>query len=231
MNKYIAGTTPSDEFWGYDVNTSTQVFNGILRPQTAQTYEIGGNWMLNSLRVNGSIFSSTSQNEIMYDPSSGFNYNSQYNVNRRGVVVDSSTNITNKLMVAGGGKVQNSYYADGPFAGNAIPLSPNLLLNARANYLIDMNWSLGGVVNYVSNQHYDASPVYYNTLNQMPSYTVGDVFLNYKAGNFDTKFTIKNVGNAQYATYGTAPSNVSTKYSYYPSEPRSYYVSVKYSFN
>ena len=225
-----------DEFWGYDINTSTQVFNGILRPQTAQTYEIGGNWMFSSLRINGSIFSSTSQNEIMYDPSSGFNYNSQYSVNRRGIVVDSSSNITSKLMVAGGGKVQNSYYADGPFAGNAIPLSPNLLLNARANYLIDMNWSFGGVINYVSNQHYDASPTYYNTLNQMPSYTVGDIYLNYKTGNFDTKFTIKNVGNTSYATTGGytslmgANGSFNNSYYYYPSDRRAFYLTSKYTF-
>ena len=225
-----------DEFWGYDINTSTQVFNGILKPQTAQTYEIGGNWMFRSLRVNGSIFSSTSQNEIMYDPSSGFNYNSQYNVNRRGVVVDSSSNLTNKLMVAGGGKIQNSYYADGPFAGNAIPLAPNLLLNARANYLIDMNWSFGGVVNYVSNQHYDASPVYYNTLNQMPSYVVGDIFLNYKLGNLDAKLTIKNVGNTSYATTGGyaslmgANGSFSNSYYYYPSDRRAYFLTSRYTF-
>jgi iron complex outermembrane receptor protein len=225
-----------DEFWGYDINTSTQVFNGILKPQTTQTYEIGGNWMISSVRVNGSIFSSTSQNEIMYDPSSGFNYNSQYNVNRRGLVLDSSSNITSKLMIAGGGKLQNSYYADGPFAGNAIPLAPNLLLNARANYLIDLNWSFGGVVNYVSSQHYDASPTYYNTLNQMPSYTVGDVYLNYKTGHFDTKFTIKNVGNTSYATTGGYTSLMgangafNNNYYYYPSDRRAFYLSSKYTF-
>lgn len=225
-----------DEFWGYDINTSTQVFNGILKPQTAQTYEIGGNWSFSSVRVNGSIFSSISQNEIMYDPSSGFNYNSQYNVNRRGAVLDSSSNITNKLMLAAGGKVQNSYYANGPYAGNAIPLSPNLLLNARANYLIDMNWSFGGVINYVSNQHYDASPVYYSTLNQMPSYTVGDIFLNYKTGNFDTKFMIKNVGNTSYATSGGytslmgANGNFSNSYYYYPSDGRAFYLTTRYTF-
>ena len=225
-----------DEFWGYDINTSTQVFNGILKPQTAQTYEIGGNWSFSSVRVNGSIFSSISQNEIMYDPSSGFNYNSQYNVNRRGAVLDSSSNITNKLMLAAGGKVQNSYYANGPYAGNAIPLSPKLLLNARANYLIDMNWSFGGVINYVSNQHYDASPVYYSTLNQMPSYTVGDIFLNYKTGNFDTKFMIKNVGNTSYATSGGytslmgANGNFSNSYYYYPSDGRAFYLTTRYTF-
>ncbi len=224
-----------DEFWGFNAE-GNRVFNGILRPQTAQTYELGGNWMLNSVRINGSIFTSVSQNEITYNPSTGYNYNSPYNINRKGVVLDSSASITNKLSIAGGGKYQKSAYNDGPFLGNEIPLTPNLLLNARASYLIDMNWSFGGVVNYVSNQHYDASPSYYNALAVMPSYTVGDVYLAYKLGGFDAKFTIKNVGNASYATYGgygtisTADGVGAKSYYYYPSDKRSYFITTKYTF-
>jgi len=225
-----------DEFWGYNNDLSTNVFNGILKPQIAQSYQIGGNWVINSFRMNGSIFSSISQNEIMYDPTSGQNYNSQYNVNRRGAVLDSSTSLTNRLSVAGGGKFQHSYYADGPYAGNAIPISPNLLLNARANYAVDQHWSFGGIVNYVSNQHYDASPSVYSSLALMPSYTVGDVYLNYKSGGWDAKFTIKNVGNARYATYGgytgvTNPDGtLGNNYFYAPSDGTAYYLTAKYTF-
>jgi len=224
-----------DEFWGFDSN-GNRVFNGILKPQIAQTLSAGGNWTLNSLRLNGSIFSSISQNEISYDPSTGFNYNSPYNINRRGLTLDSSANLTNRLSIAGGGKIQRSYYADGPFSGNEIPLAPDLLLNARANYLIDENWSFGGVINYVSSQHYDATPNYYSSLAQMPSYTVGDVFLNFKSGGWDTKLTVKNIGNALYAGYGgygtiqTADGAGAKSYYYFPSDKRAYYMSAKYSF-
>ncbi len=224
-----------DEFWGTD-NSGNRVFNGILKPQIAQTYEVGGNWAVSSIRVNGSFFSSVSQNEITYNPSTGYNYNSPYNINRKGLVIDSSSNITNKFSVAGGGKYQRSFYADGPYQGNEIPLTPNLLLNARANYLIDMNWSVGGVVNYVSTQHYDASPNYYNALAVMPSYALGDVYLAYKLGGFDTKFTVKNIGNAAYATYGgygtisTADGVGARSYYYYPSDRRSYFITAKYAF-
>jgi iron complex outermembrane receptor protein len=65
----------------------------------------------------------------------------------------------------------------------------------------------------------------------MPSYVIGDVFTSYKYQAIEARFTVKNVGNAQYATYGTGPNNVSSKYSHYPSEPRSVYVTLKYSFN
>ncbi|WP_128112493.1 TonB-dependent receptor [Polynucleobacter necessarius] len=65
----------------------------------------------------------------------------------------------------------------------------------------------------------------------MPSYVIGDIFTFYKYQAIETRLTVKNVGNAQYATYGTAPSIVSSKYSYYPSEPRSVYLTLKYNFN
>jgi iron complex outermembrane recepter protein len=227
-----------DEFWGTDPTTGAQVFNGILRPQTAQTYSAGGNWMLSSLKVNGSLFSSVSQNEITYNPTTGANYNSPYNINRRGIVLDSSANLTNRLNIAGGGKFQRSYYADGPYMGQSIPVTPDLLLNARASYLIDQNWSFGGVVNYVSTQHYDSgtNTTIYNSLALMPSYTVGDIYINYKDGGWDTKFTIKNVGNALYATYGgyastqVASGSFVNNYYYYPSDRRAYYLTARYSF-
>ena len=225
-----------DEYWGVLYGPApnyipTTVFNGILQPQTTQTYEMGGNWTALGSKITSSIFKSRTQNEISYNPSTGYNYNSIYQISRTGILLDVATNISSSLNVAAGGKYQKSYYANGPFSGNALPIVPDTLLNARANYLITSNWTLGGVVNYVSNQHYDTGPSYYSATPVMPAYVIGDIFTSYKFQALEGRFTIKNVGNAQYATYGTAPSNVSTKYSYYPSEPRSYYVSVKYSFN
>ena len=225
-----------DEYWGVLYGPApnyipTTVFNGILQPQTTQTYEMGGNWTALGSKITSSIFKSRTQNEISYNPSTGYNYNSIYQISRTGILLDVATNISSSLNVAAGGKYQKSYYANGPFSGNALPIVPDTLLNARANYLITSNWTLGGVVNYVSNQHYDTGPSYYSATPVMPAYAIGDIFTSYKYQALEGRFTIKNVGNAQYATYGTAPSNVSTKYSYYPSEPRSYYVSVKYSFN
>jgi iron complex outermembrane receptor protein len=224
-----------DEYWGLLYNpttqTTTSVFSGILQPQTTQTYEIGGNWTVLNSKITSSIFKSMTQNEISYNPATGYNYNSIYQTNRGGILFDIASNITSSFNIGGGGKYQKSYYANGPYAGNAMPVVPDTLLNARANYLLTPNWSFGGVVNYVSNQHYDTGPGYYSASPVMPSYVIGDIFTSYKYQKIEARFTVKNVGNAQYATYGTAPSNVSSKYSYYPSEPRSVYVTLKYSFN
>ncbi|OWF66524.1 TonB-dependent receptor [Polynucleobacter hirudinilacicola] len=222
-----------DEYWAFGTNPDGAyelVFNGILQPQTTQTYEIGGNWSIWKSKITSSIFKSMTQNEISYNPSTGANYNSIYQTNRGGILLDVATNITSSFNVGIGGKYQKSYYANGPYSGNPIPIVPDTLLNARANYLITSRWSVGGVVNYVSNQYYDSAPNYYSATPVMPSYVVGDIFTSYKFMGIEGRLTIKNVGNAQYSTYGTGMGRFST-YSYYPSEPRSVFASVKYNFN
>ena len=225
-----------DEFWGWDPVSYNRIFSGILKPQTAQTYEAGGNWQVLASNLTASIFTTVSQNEIMFNPSSGFNTNSQYDINRNGAVVDASTSFSERANVGIGGKFQRAYYANGPYMGNAIPQVPDLLLNARASYILSTNWTVGGVVNYVSTQHYDASPTLYNSLSVMPSYTVADIYTAYKTGKWEGKLTIKNVGNAKYSTYGGYGSvsqpngTLPNDYYYYPSDPRAFFVSAKYNF-
>jgi iron complex outermembrane receptor protein len=186
--------------------------------------------------LTAAVFSSVSQNEILYNPATYNNSNSPYDINRNGANLNFLSAITSQLSIGGGGTAQNAFYANGPYQNQAIAQVPNLLLNARAIYVLNSNWSLGGVVNYVSNQRYDAAPAYYSSLNVMPSYTVGDVYANYKMGGWETRLTVKNIGNAQYSTYGgygyvQFPSNSSSNsYYYYANDPRSIYISGKYTF-
>jgi iron complex outermembrane recepter protein len=219
-----------DEYWGVSpTNYQVVVFNGILQPQTTQTYELGGSWSVLNSKITSSIFRSATQNEISYNPATGANYNSIYQVDRNGFLLDIATNITKSLNVAAGGKYQKSYYSNGPYSGNPIPIAPNTLLNARANYALTPNASFGGVINYVGEQYYDAAPNYFNASQMMPSYVVADVYASYRYQSLEGRFTIKNVGGAQYATYGTGKGAFSSV-SYYPSEPRSYFVNVRYNF-
>ncbi len=225
-----------DEFWTWSSAGGSPSFGGILKPQTAQTYELGGNWQLLKTNLTAAVFSSVSQNEILYNPATYNNSNSPYNINRTGANLNFLSPVTSQLSIGGGGTVQNAFYANGPYQNQSIAQVPNLLLNARAIYVLNNNWSLGGVVNYFSNQRYDAAPSYYSSLNVMPSYTVGDIYANYRMGNWETRLTVKNVGNVQYSTYGgygyvQFPNNSSgNSYYYYANDPRSIYLSAKYNF-
>lgn len=226
-----------DEFWGWSKNGGGATFGGILKPQTAQTYELGGNWQVLKSNLSASVFTSVSQNEIMYNPSTFINSNSPYDINRNGAIFNALSAITPQLSIGAGGTIQHAFYANGPFQSQTIPQVPNLLLNGRATYLITNNFSIGGVINFVGSQHYDASPTYYSSLASMPSYTVADLYASYKLDGWETRLTIKNIGNAQYSTYGgygfvTGPnSNNGNNYFYYPNDPRSVYLTAKYTFN
>ncbi len=225
-----------DEFWGFDPNTNNRIFSGILQPQTSQTYQIGGEWSLNKFKVSTSLFQSLTMNEIRYNPATYYNTNDPNNISRKGVILDSTSTLFGKLTLSAGGTYQNTAYTNGPYSGSGIGLAPNLLLNARANYWLNNQWSFGGVVNYVSEQRYDASPTVSNSLSMMPAYTVADVFTSYRTGKWETRLTIKNVGNASYSTYGgygfvSLPGGTGrSSYYYFPSDPRAYYLTAKYSF-
>ena len=227
----------TNEYWGFDPVTYASIFTGILNPQITQTLSAGGEWNIHAFRLSSSIFSSATTNEIRYDPNSGNNINSPNNINRRGILFDSTYNITPSLSIAGGGKYQKSYFASGQYAGIGVAVAPDLLLNARLSYLITPAWTAGGVVNYIGNQYYDADPAVSNTLAVMPSSVVADVYTSYKFESWETKLMIKNVGNSNYATYGgygfaSMPGgSFGNAYYYTPGNPRSYFITARLAFN
>ncbi len=222
----------TDEYWGWDQNArggmGLPAFNGILKPQISQTYSAGGDWHLSQLHLSALIFQSITQNEIRYDPSTGGNINTIGNVDRTGFLFDSSNNITQNLTLAGGGKLQRSTFATGSIAGVGVGLSPDLLLNARAQYMFNSLWSAGAVINYVGSQNYDASPSITNSLAKIPSYVAADLYASYKVNSWDTRFTVKNIGGNSYTT--TGGYNTTRGYYYYPTTPTTYFITAKYNF-
>jgi iron complex outermembrane receptor protein len=227
----------SDEFWGFDPVTSARIFTGALKPQTSRFFEIGTDWRGQASRVSVSAFTSVTENEIRYDPTTGFNDNSKDPIARRGISVDASTQITSDLTVSAGGKVQHSFYSSGVYAGTGLGLVPDVVLNSRFVYKVNSNFSYGGAVNYVGSQSYDVDPTLIPSLSKMPSYKVIDVFANYSVSNWDFKVMFKNINNEKYAQYGTngfislpAGSYILNSYSYVPAEPRTLFVSAGYKF-
>jgi iron complex outermembrane receptor protein len=217
----------TDEFWGFDPNTYAPVFNGILQPQVSRAVELGGDWHWGRARLTASVFQSDTRNEIRYDPVSYTNVNEANTIRRTGIKFESTTRATDDLTVSAGGKFQHSLYTGGSYSGNTISSVPDLTLNARANYALANHWSVGGVLTYIGSQYYDGDEA--NVLDKIPSSTVADVYSNYQSGAWEARFTIKNLTSANYATYGVT-EGPSMPYAYYPSDPRAYYLSMKYAF-
>lgn len=225
----------TDEFWGFDANMN-RIFSGALRPQTADTVEVGGNWRNGPVSLAASIFRSVSTDEIRYDPQTYANNNSPYDIRRTGLRWDVGYQWTSRLNVSAGGRLQQTVYATGPYAGNTVSLVPDKTLALRVNYAASDNASVGAVASYVGSQSYDASPTVSQTLAKMPSYWATDLYARYQRGPWEMRMTVRNLAGNRYATYGgygfvSLPgASGADSYYYYSSDPRALLVSLKYSF-
>jgi iron complex outermembrane receptor protein len=237
-----------DEFWGWDWNAIyPRVFNGdTLTPQKDKTYQIGGDFLLGNSKITTSLFHTNTSHQIRYQAWDGININDPYLIERNGVYVSTSSQVNDQITIYTNANLQEVAYAEGPNKGQSVPLAPHLTLNARLNYKVNDRWSIGSVVNYVGSQYYNGAQDYYNNrsypwnnisnpFNKLPSYTIADVYLNYKAERWDARVTIKNIANSQYATYGgigfiTIPGGNDNSYYYYSSDPRSVFASLSYNF-
>ncbi len=230
-----------DEFWGFDAYM-TRIFSGALKPQTADAIEFGGDWRHEAVGFTAAVFRSVSTNEIRYDPSTYMNNNSASDIRRTGVLWDVNYRWTPRLTVSAGGRFQQTVYAGGPYAGQAISLVPDQTFAARVFYAADEHLSVGAVASYVGSQRYDASPVVSPTLSKMPAYWTADVYSRYRQGPWEVQLTVRNLTGERYSTYGgygfvtlpgvsnTGDPNGASRYYYYPSDPRAVLITAKYNF-
>jgi len=217
----------TDEYWGYDPVTYARVFSGgSIKPQLSQGFELGGDWLIGESKLTAALFQVDTSDEIRLDPITFANINDK-DIRRRGVSLDATFFPSKELTITSGGKYQRSYYTSGENFGKTISLVPDWTLYGRVNYRLTPKFQFGGSVNLVGNQYYDGDVK--NSLSKMPVYAFADLYLAYQSGPWEGRFTIKNLGNTNYATYGLSYYSPDVYY-YYPSDPRAYFLTVKYNF-
>ncbi len=220
-----------DEFWGYEGSTRT-FFGGIINPQIDRTAEIGSTFVLGNTQLTTSIFHTRTEDEIRYQVATGKNINDANIIERKGVYLSTNSSITNNLSLYTNSKFQDATYVNGPYDGKSHDLVPNFLINARLNYKFDNDFSLGLVSNYVGSQYYDGANDK-SAYKKMPSYLVTDLYASKKINKWDLRLTVRNIANESYSTYGGYQDKGASFYKgyyYYPSDPRSLFATVSYSF-
>jgi iron complex outermembrane receptor protein len=225
----------TDEYWGNDVNFN-RVFAGELRPQTTRAFELGFDHKTANHQFSVMFGQSVTQDEIRYIPAVFHNTNSADNIFRSSVTANWATHIFSKSRLSAGVRFQKAEYVTGTYAGQTLSLVPNAIYNLGWTQALDGRSNAGVQMVHVSKQNYDASPGTVSTLEQMPAYTTVDLFWARNSGKLETKVTIKNLMGSTYSTYGgygfvsTPGGNGMNSYYYYPSDPRSLYVSMTYRF-
>ena len=242
-----------DEFWG----GYPRAFSGaLLTPQKDQTYQVGGDFQIGTTKITTSFYRTYTSDQIRYDSYNNKNINDPYNIKRIGTYLSTMSELNQKLVFYTNLNLQDVSYTEGPNKNKTVPLSPYLTINARLTYKIDDRLSLGAVVNYVGSQYYagahdlynnkgdPADPFYEwapgyainNFYKKMPSYTVTDLYANYKIDSWDARISINNITNTHYSAFGgmglpeTSLGVLTYSPYYYPSDPRSVFASLSYNF-
>ena len=143
----------TDEYWGLASDYVTREFKGILRPQTAITYEFGGTLKLSTHSdLSATLFQINSKDEIRYCVSASCNYGNNVNspdIRRNGITFGMRHQPLPKVLVQPSITYQVSEYTAGEFSGKEIPIAPKLLASVHASYHVARDIRHRLSVNYV----------------------------------------------------------------------------------
>jgi iron complex outermembrane receptor protein len=204
-----------------------------LVPQTSLDKEIGWHLIKGSTQTDLRVFQSNLEKEIAYDASVDGNFGGNINLDptkRQGVELSVRQQLTNTLDIFGFATYKKSKFVEGTYSGKAIPLAPNKIYSLRGNWKFASHQSLSTNIIYTDSQQIGSD---FSNSYSMPSYTVTDLYYQYKMPKWEFQLAVKNVFNKDYYSYATnAYDNFITRYTAtYPDMKRSVFAVYKYYLN
>ena len=200
----------------------------VLKPQTAETYELGVEWRRGANRVRAAFFTSDIDNEIHLDPfTAGVGNRNLPPSRRRGVELDGQWLLSKTFRLGAGyayteAKFREGVLPGGPFAigtdlsiaGKTVPLVPEQKLNLSFSWEIMPRTTLSGAVTAISDQYRDNDEP--NTLSKIPAYETVDLKLAQRFPWGRLSLAVNNLFNQDYYTYSARSQFVPDRYSVYP---------------
>ncbi len=202
-------------------------FGSILVPQTSRDIEAGLRWAASGLKLEVRAYRSSLDNEIGFDPAGNFGFGANINYDptrRQGVEFDAAWAVAPRVNLRANVALRDASFRSGPYAGRAVPLTPERTVSLRADWSPADKHRVTGGVNWVSSQF----PEIGNQC-RMPAYTTADVRYAYQWKNVELAIGIANLFDRNYYTQafncaGGAPTSI------YPEAGRTVNASVRVSF-
>ncbi|PVX61028.1 TonB-dependent receptor [Paraburkholderia unamae] len=222
-------------------------FNGDpdLKPVVARTFELGARGRLgNSTYWNAAMYDSRLSNDIQFIATSA-TYGYFANVGkteRRGFEIGASTNLGKLFFAANLGYVQARYKSEFTTAsgqnvvsGDTIPGIPARTLKIRSAYAVNTNLLLGAGLIAASSQFAHGNESNSDPAGVVPGYVVFNLDAHYNlTKNLNISAYINNLFDKRYSTYGlsgtTSIYTLVTQQFVTPAAPRSFWISLTYSF-
>jgi len=228
----------ADEIYEDDATFSKQF--QILRPQTAQSYEMGAEWRRRGRFARATLFRMNVEDEIHLDPFTAGTGNTNLPPSRRqGVELETAWQASPALKLTAGYAYTDAKFLEGtlpggPFvigsnlsiAGKRVPLVPEHKLNLGLAWDFAARTRLSAALTAVSEQTMDNDEP--NTLGaQIPAYAVLDVKFAREFGWGRVAAAINNLLNEQYYTYAVRSQFTADRYAVYPLPGRSFSFSAE----
>ncbi len=228
-----------DEISGAYSDYAYTVMN--LKPQTSIDQELGWHGKFDKTRSRLRLFKNKYTNEIAFDraayldpgdPSVPYDpYWVGSNINfdrtqRQGLDWSLNHAFSPELIVGTSATYQQSEFTSGNFKGKKIPLSPETILSANANWRFEAKQTIGLSFQYIGQQHIGSDFANQYT---MPAYYTADIRYGYKQGPWAVDFFVRNLLDKDYYSFATNTyEGLTRSTAIYPDMKRSYFVNLKY---
>jgi iron complex outermembrane receptor protein len=220
--------------------TFSQEFQ-FLRPQTAESADIGVERRWNGKMLRATAFLIDVEDEIHLDAYSTGIGNTNLPLSRRkGIEIESGTSFgtvgvrltyayTDARFLEGVLPGSGVTQPDVDMAGKTVPLVPRDKVTINADWAISGRTLLTAAYRYVSDQYMDNDePNDFYT--KIPAYSVVDVKLAHQRGSWHLGFVVNNLFDEEYYTYAVRSQFVNDRYSAYPLPERTATVFAEYRF-
>lgn len=211
----------------------------FLRPQTAQHHELGMEWRQAGAWARVALFEINVHDEIHLDAfTTGIGNTNLPPSRRRGLELETKWQALRDLSLLGAYTYTDARFRSGvlpgagvpvDIAGKAVPLVPRHKLNLGASWAFTQNTRLSAGVAYTGEQFMDNDEG--NTLGvKIPSYTVADLKLSHRQGDWTLSAVINNLFDRKYYNYAVRSQFVADRYNAYPLPERNAGITAEYVF-
>lgn len=217
-----------DEIFQTDSNNFLQTFSP-LKPQTAESADLGMDYMHNDARFNVAIYHINLRKEIHYNPYPPIYANVNLDPTRRyGFTLSASQKLAEKWRVTADYAYTRSVFRSGAFAGNEVPLV------SRDTGSLSFIWgpkeklTFSASARYIGEKRFDNDQA--NTFQKIPAYTTVD--LKIAGGNKIWKWqaAVNNVFDETAFDYGIRSTSSPNVYNAYPLPERNFSLSIGRDF-
>jgi iron complex outermembrane receptor protein len=214
----------TDELFGFDPVTFLPLFRGDLRPQHGTSRELGADWRVGPARLKATLYRLDLRDEIGFNAATFANENLP-RTRRNGAELEGRWQPAAAWRLHASYTYQDPQFREGPDAGKTIPLA------ARHKGSVGATWFGGGwgthglTATYVGKRWYAGDTA--NVREQLPGYALLDYQASWSLARWTLTLKVLNAFNKRYAPYA-GYSTFFNDYFYYPADPRSVFVGVRY---